>query len=173
MSEFWELWLGIGATFFTITFLFMILSILIYWRQKMDLNEAITHAREVAREKRTEEQEWRDKKDFIESNERNPKGIYDLPINQCKECAAEHEQLAEWLTELQERREADKWNVIRTEADLPKESDFYLVTIADKYTTYVNTLFFMKSTPDMWEHDKRVLAWKPLPKPYESEAENG
>lgn len=28
MSEFWELWFGIGATFFTITFLFMILSIL-------------------------------------------------------------------------------------------------------------------------------------------------
>lgn len=73
----------------------------------MELNDAITHAREVAREKRAEEQEWRNKKDFIESNERNPKGIYDLPINQCKECAAEHEQLAAWLTELQERREAD------------------------------------------------------------------
>lgn len=28
MSEFWELWFGIGATIFTITFLFLILSIL-------------------------------------------------------------------------------------------------------------------------------------------------
>lgn len=28
MSEFWELWFGTGATFFAITFLFMILSIL-------------------------------------------------------------------------------------------------------------------------------------------------
>ena len=49
---------------------------------------------------------------------------------------------------------------------LPEESGFYIVTIADKYTTYTNSLFFMKSTPDMWEHDKRVIAWMPLPAPY-------
>ena len=33
---------------------------------------------------------------------------------ECMECANEHEQLAEWLTELQERREADKWISIKT-----------------------------------------------------------
>lgn len=65
----------------------------------------------------------------------------------------------------------DEW--ISVSERLPEESDFYLITIADKYTTYVNTLFFMKSTADMWEHDKRVIAWQPLPKPYESEADNG
>ena len=73
-----------------------------------NLTEAIAHAKEVAKEKRAEEQEWRDKKDFIESNERNPKGIYDLPINQCKECAAEHEQLVAWLEELKDYREGKR-----------------------------------------------------------------
>ncbi len=129
------------------------------------LEDAIAHAREVA-----EEQRKKAERNIIETTKEGWIRVYDgKEYNACLECAREHEQLAEWFTELQERREADKWNVIRTEADLPKESDFYLVTIADKYLTYVNTLFFMKSAPDMWEHDKRVIAWKPLPKPYESE----
>lgn len=34
MSEFWELWFGTGATFFAITFLFMILSILILMEEE-------------------------------------------------------------------------------------------------------------------------------------------
>lgn len=71
-----------------------------------NLTEAISHAKKVAIEKREEEQALRDRKDFIESNERNPKGIYDVPINQCKECAAEHEQLAEWLIELNNYRQS-------------------------------------------------------------------
>ena len=150
-----------------------------------NLTEAISHAREVAKEMRKEEQEWRDKKDFIESNERNPKGIYDLPINQCKECAAEHEQLAEWLEELVERREADTWNVIHTEADLPKEDGFYLTTveyvesISGKLKRNTAELYFStvsKSWSECGEDedsDDDIIAWKPMPKPYtESEAEN-
>lgn len=31
----------------------------------------------------------------------------DLTASMCNECAAEHEQLAEWLTELKQRREAE------------------------------------------------------------------
>lgn len=81
----------------------------------LTLDEAITHAKEVAMEKREEEQALRDRKDFIESNERNPKGIYDVPINQCKECAAEHEQLASWLEELK-RYKAQKL-VIKVDYD--------------------------------------------------------
>lgn len=129
----------------------------------MTLDEAIAHTREVAETVRYNAYTFTES-DLLDENCRKAKA-------ECLECVAEHEQLADWLEELKTRCEADKW--INVKERLPEESDFYIVTIADKYTTYVTTLFFMKSTPDMWEHDKRVLAWKPLPEPYkESEATN-
>lgn len=56
----------------------------------MDLDEAINHCEEVAKEKR------------IEANYRIP------PKTACLECAEEHEQLAEWLTQLKRIKEAFK-----------------------------------------------------------------
>ena len=64
----------------------------------MTLDEAIKHCEEVA--------------------EANDKGLYDAialggakftqkEIDDCQQCAADHRQLAEWLTELKECREAD------------------------------------------------------------------
>ena len=61
----------------------------------MTLDEAIKHCEEVA--------------------EANDKGLYDAialggakftqkEIDDCQQCAADHRQLAEWLTELKERR---------------------------------------------------------------------
>ena len=151
-----------------------------------NLTDAIAHAREVAREKRAEEQEWRDKRDFIESNERNPKGIYDLPINQCKECAKEHEQLAEWLTELQERREADRW--IPVSERLPDERDWYLGLFKEPDTGFIGLPYICDyvgeitkgTTKEGWilRHCTDVdnasdyfrnlifVAWQPLPEPY-------
>lgn len=61
----------------------------------MELDEAIKHCEDKAKELRKEkrimaltgrEQEWAD----------------------CLQCAEEHEQLAKWLTELKEYREANK-----------------------------------------------------------------
>ena len=54
----------------------------------MDYQEAIEHAREVAKRKRAE-------------------ATYNFPTlveyyNECKKCADEHEQLAEWLEELKQ-----------------------------------------------------------------------
>lgn len=49
---------------------------------KMELCDAITHAREVANKLEKEKK--------------------------CDKCAAEHRQLASWLEELQQRREAQK-----------------------------------------------------------------
>ena len=121
----------------------------------MTLDEAIAHAREVASKVRKNGNYL-----HFKGNERI--------ANECDECAREHEQLASWLEELKARREADRW--IPVTERLPEESDFYLVTITDEHITYVNTLFFTKRTAYMWEHDKRIIAWKPLPKPYESEA---
>lgn len=58
----------------------------------LTLDEAIKHCHEKARELR--EQPFKIKMDIED-------------IADCEECAEEHEQLAEWLTELKERREAD------------------------------------------------------------------
>ncbi len=128
----------------------------------INLIDAITHCKEKAVELRKEVES----KDLKYGKSNNP---IDLKVAaDCLECAEEHEQLAGWLEELVERREADRWILVSER--LPEESDFYLVTMVDEYHTYVLTLFFMKGMPDMWEHDKRVTAWKPLPKPYESEA---
>ena len=59
----------------------------------MTLDEAIQHAREVAREKRIESQECLCVQDWASAEA-------------CHECAAEHEQLAAWLEELRDRRSA-------------------------------------------------------------------
>ena len=60
----------------------------------MTIEEAIQHCNEVAKETRQAALE------FARIN------VYDSARN-CQECAAEHEQLAEWLTELKQRREAE------------------------------------------------------------------
>lgn len=62
----------------------------------MELNEAIAHAREVAKDKRELAKTicpWAD--DGEET------------LNECIDSAINYEHLAEWLTELQERREQD------------------------------------------------------------------
>ena len=64
-----------------------------------NLTEAIAHAREVAKEKR---------KLYEQAC------AYNLPSEGFCDCAKEHDQLAEWLTELVERREADRWISIKT-----------------------------------------------------------
>lgn len=109
-----------------------------------ELDEAIKHCKEVAEKLR----------DDAESR------FYDE--DSCLACADEHEQLAEWLTELQERREADRWNVIHSKEDLPKESGKCLVS-----------LDFGDVSIDFYDKDwgfvcyvGNVIAWKPLPKPY-------
>ena len=58
----------------------------------MTIEEAIQHCKEAATENRQYALE------FARVN------VYDSARN-CQECAAEHEQLAEWLTELKQRRE--------------------------------------------------------------------
>lgn len=132
-----------------------------------NLTDAIAHAKKVAMEKREEEQALRDRKDFIESNERNPKGIYDVPINQCKECAADHEQLVAWLTELQERREADRW--IPVSERLPEKDGYYLITRLNYGEAVTDKRSFNRRNGYGSFVCNNVTAWKEMPKPYESE----
>lgn len=60
----------------------------------MMIDEAIRHCREKAEKLR---------KDSVK---RLQVGLLHA-ANDCEECASEHEQLAEWLTELKQRREAE------------------------------------------------------------------
>ena len=125
-----------------------------------NLEEAIAHAKEVA-------ENW--KSQLVNC-------VSDEGRNKCLECAKDHELLAEWLTELQERREADRWNIIETEEDNPKAGGFYLTTAEMlselegkmKYITAENyfTLDFGGQWVDCANNEYNVIAWKPLPKPY-------
>lgn len=71
----------------------------------MTLEEAIRHAEEVA------EREYKNAQVYDEVKKDNlyhPDRITcEQAAKSCRECAAEHRQLAEWLTELKHRREAD------------------------------------------------------------------
>ena len=60
----------------------------------MTIDEAIRHFEEVA------EQKERDSVELIDM-------LDELDVDTCKECAADHRQLAEWLKELKERRAAN------------------------------------------------------------------
>lgn len=112
--------------------------------------------------------------------------------NKCLECVAEHEKIAEWLTELQERREADRWIPVseRTPDDLEPvnitwinhEPEPYYKEIKDKPFTatgvYFNGQWYWWSTlctdtlaeysnnfDDVIDPAIEVIAWKPLPEP--------
>lgn len=60
----------------------------------MSIDEAIAHAREVAKEQRKDNENCKYKSEY------GCKGCADYYSKPCIECAEEHEQLAEWLEEL-------------------------------------------------------------------------
>lgn len=64
----------------------------------MTLDEAITHAREVAEKQRKDNDNCEYKAEY------GCKGCTDYYSKPCIECAEEHEQLAEWLEELKALR---------------------------------------------------------------------
>lgn len=109
-----------------------------------NLTEAINHAREVAKN-------W-------ESQLVNC--VTEEGRNKCKECAAEHEKLADWLTELQKRREADRWIPV---SEPPKEGKCFVFTDYGDVTmdSYRDGMFVCNLG--------NVTHWKPLPKAPESE----
>lgn len=71
----------------------------------MTLGEAIKHCEEVAHEKRIESGECISVND-LENAEA------------CYECCEDHKQLAEWLTELKQRREAEITTSPKSNADI-------------------------------------------------------
>ena len=107
-----------------------------------NLNEAISHAREVAEKARNDADS----------------GYFDE--DKCLECAKEHEQLADWLEELKARREADRW--IPVGERLPDKNGNYLVCLNNGEITtdiFEEEELFM----GFWGY---MTAWKPLPEAY-------
>ena len=72
----------------------------------IDLDEAIKHCLEVAEQNETQADKIG--RQFIGS-------AIDKYATDCRECAADHRQLAEWLTEMKELREENK--VLMQECD--------------------------------------------------------
>ena len=147
-----------------------------------NLKDAIAHAREVAKERN-------------ETANLTPTEYGDY-INSCRECATEHEQLAAWLEELAERREADKWIPVseRLPDDLEPvnitwinhDPEPYYKEMKDKPFTatgvYFNGQWYWWSTlctdtlaeyshnfDDVIDASIEITHWKALPEPHESE----
>lgn len=111
------------------------------------LDEAITNERETA-------EMWREKAEEFK--------LVKKPKFDCIKCAEDHEQLAAWLTELKERREADRW--IRVDEALPEKKGWYLV-FTDYGDVTIDSFVDGMFVCHLWS----VTHWKPFPKAPESE----
>lgn len=80
-------------------------------------------------------------------------------------CAEKYRQLAEWLKELKQLREQTEW--IPVSERLPNIHNYfqeYLITTKNKL---VGTAIFTEMNGRCWWSVDGVIAWMPLPKPYE------
>lgn len=122
----------------------------------LTLDEAIKHCEEKAEEIR-------------KANEEMPTECK-LSEDLC-ECARKHEQLASWLTELQERREAG-W--ISVKERMPEPRVAVMVYCPERKTQYC-AFYADKHWQIFGSYDTvwcEVTHWKPLSKAPESEEEN-
>lgn len=128
----------------------------------MTLDEAIAHAREVEKFKRAE-------------------STYNFPslekyYDDCKKCAEEHKQLAEWLEELKHLREFKekyRWHDLRKNPeDLPNKCEMYIVYIEhptkekEVGVGYYKNMHGYGGWIALIPNDGNVIAWKEI-EPFE------
>ena len=133
----------------------------------MTLEEVIKYTEEVAEEKEKEAKEWHENQ--VRKCELFPFAEMDYTHeNECKECAEELRQLTEWLKELKKLKEQTRW--IPVSERLPKEKGLYLVSVKnDHERRYSKTCWF--EGRNNWFARQDVIAWMPLPEPYEEKEE--
>ena len=145
----------------------------------LDLDSAIEHCYERAEENRKRAELYV----AVKATEKK--------IQECEECANDHEQLAKWLEELKKRRANDrpKGEWIPVSERLPEKSGDYLVRpsdgVLDDYSDF-SEVMIMPYEADCeafgWWSDRydpvslgyldsdfvefEVIAWQPLPEPY-------
>ena len=120
-----------------------------------DIDMAIQHCQEKAKELRAEADSLNDCKSDYFNNQKSD----------CMECANEHEQLAEWLEELKARREADRW--IPVSERLPDNDDFVLVCDnLEMFVAWFSEEHGWCSFDGNFDENTPIIAWKPLPEPY-------
>ena len=148
----------------------------------LTLDEAITHAKEVAKANRDKAESYNRGEDYEQ-----------IKANECAACAEEHEQLVSWLEELAKRREADRWipvserlpdedgqYEVTREEYIPSASDYHtfdtegaphweMVVDLAKFEGNYNRANGLENYNNGFNKAYRVYAWRPLPKPYESE----
>ena len=148
----------------------------------MTLDEAIKHCEEKAAELKKEVETW-----VHCPNDPNKEKIL-KDFEDCKKCAEEHRQLAEWLKELKELRARKEW--IPVSDKLPKPFTYVNATcrslVDDREDWVVETVYlpipkeFNKNGFSDWGNipmlnwgDAEVIAWteRIIPEPYKAESE--
>ena len=123
-----------------------------------NLEDAIQHCKEKEEELKKQHSELLERPNFDRQI-----------VADCWECARDHEQLAAWLEELRDRRNADRW--IPVSERLPEKDKNVLVTdneVSEVYITFYMGDGLWCCDDGVYEH--RITHWKPLPKAPESEA---
>jgi hypothetical protein len=138
----------------------------------MTIDEAIKHCEEVAEEQDKLCKQYDDASRYARSHNKDIVSANAKKCLECFECAKEHRQLAEWLKELKQLREQTRW--IPVSERLPEESTAVLVWCPERKNIYcacykekqwwIFGAYFEKVT-------LKIIAWMPLPKPYEAESE--
>lgn len=126
-----------------------------------NLEDAIQHCKEKEEELKKQHSELLERPNFDRQI-----------VADCWECARDHEQLAAWLEELRDRRNADRW--ISVQERLPEEGNWYLVTrtytrSGHRSRKITDMAYYLASSKEFSREG--VTHWKLLPKPYESEGE--
>jgi hypothetical protein len=122
----------------------------------MKLEEAIKHAKDVATKKYRQAMLHR-------------ANAEDEKLDRCIECMKEHEQLAEWLEELEELRkykEKYKWHDLRKNPDdLPEDIKYVWVFIKGESTHrswHDSHGWRRRNSNILYYNDESVLAWREI-----------
>ena len=143
----------------------------------MTIDEAIKHAEKVAEEQTKLCKRYDDASGYSRSHN---EAIRTTDAKRCEKCAEEHLQIAEWFKELKQLREQTIWVPISERLPTKKEyianNGLFIVsdgnrTYAEYFDVYDSMKYFGEPTMNGFRIDRCVVAWMPLPEPYQEESE--